>query len=110
MRSATWGTLPSLALRTAKDIGALIRERRRRLGLNQRDLATKVGVSRQWVVEVEHGKPRAELSLVLRALDALGVRLVPDAEKSSSRKSKLSSAGPDIDSIVDRHRLRRPGT
>lgn len=59
--------------RTPLDIGLTVRERRRKLGLNQSELAAKVGVSRQWVVAVEQGKPRAELGLVLRALNVLGV-------------------------------------
>jgi HTH-type transcriptional regulator/antitoxin HipB len=64
-----------IAIRTPRDLGALIRDRRRTLGLDQRTLADQVGVSRQWIIEVERGKPRAEVGLVLRTLEALGVRL-----------------------------------
>jgi hypothetical protein len=35
----------------------------------------KIGVSRQWVIEVEKGKARAEVGLILRALDALSIPL-----------------------------------
>ncbi|MCB9626849.1 MAG: helix-turn-helix transcriptional regulator [Sandaracinaceae bacterium] len=59
--------------RTPLDIGLTVRERRRELGLNQAELAAKVGVSRQWLVAVENGKPGAELGLVLRLLNVLGV-------------------------------------
>ena len=62
-----------MLIRTPIDLGALIRDRRRRLRLDQKSLAEKVGVSRQWIVEVEKGKPRAEVSLILRTLDALGI-------------------------------------
>ena len=65
-----------MLIRTARDLGAVIRDHRRRLGLGQQTLADRIGVSRQWVVEVEKGKPRAEVGLILRALDALGVTLV----------------------------------
>jgi HTH-type transcriptional regulator/antitoxin HipB len=34
-----------------------------KLGLDQKSLAQKVGVSRQWIVAVEHAKPRAEIGL-----------------------------------------------
>ena len=61
--------------RTPKDLGLLIRDHRRQLGLDQRDLAQRVGVSRQWIVEIEGGKPRAALVLVLRTLAALGLEL-----------------------------------
>ena len=61
-----------MRIRTPADLGALIRDRRIKLALDQRSLAQKVGVSRQWIVEVEKGKPRAEIGLLLRTIDALG--------------------------------------
>ena len=59
--------------RNATDIGLIMRERRRKLGLDQGELARRIKVSRQWIVEIEKGKPRAEIGLVLRALDALEI-------------------------------------
>ena len=61
--------------RTPQDLGLLIRDHRRQLGLDQHELAQRVGVSRQWIVEIEGGKPRAALGLVLRTLEALGLEL-----------------------------------
>jgi HTH-type transcriptional regulator/antitoxin HipB len=92
-------------VRTSKDIGALIRDRRKRLGLDQKSLAERVGVSRQWIIEVEHGKSRAAIGLVLRTLGALGVALAVAPPKSSRDKSV---ALPDIDAIVQRARARSP--
>jgi HTH-type transcriptional regulator / antitoxin HipB len=60
-----------MRVRTPKDIGLVIRERRRELGMDQAELARRVGVSRQWLVEIEGGKARAELGLVLRTLREL---------------------------------------
>jgi HTH-type transcriptional regulator / antitoxin HipB len=60
-----------MRVRTPKDIGLVIRERRRELGLDQAELARRVGVSRQWLVAIEGGKARAELGLVLRTLREL---------------------------------------
>lgn len=71
---ATSGPL-QLTLRTAKDIGLVIRDRRRALSLDQQSLAKRVGVSRQWIVEIERGKPRAEVGLLLRTLGVLGLRV-----------------------------------
>ena len=65
-----------MRVRNSNDIGALIRDHRRRLGLTQEALAERVGVSRQWLGDVERGKASAELGLVLRVVNALGVRLV----------------------------------
>ena len=79
-------------IRTPRDLGAAIRDRRRRRGWSQRELAEKVGVSRQWVNEAEKGKTRTEVGLVLRALDALDVTLWLDhAQRSPHVLHKESS-------------------
>lgn len=92
-----------MLIRTPTDLGAVIRDRRRRRGLDQHTLATKIGVSRQWVVEVEKGKPRAEVGLVLRALDALGVALSIAPTDTAAGKN-AAPGGVDIDQIVDKAR------
>lgn len=43
--------------------------------MDQRALAAQVGVSRQWVINREKGRPGAGLGLVFRALGILGLRL-----------------------------------
>ena len=87
-----------MLIRTAADLGAVIRDKRKRLKLDQSTLAKRIGVSRQWVIEVEHGHPRAELGLVLRALDALDVRLDTGGEPAGSHASTKSAV--DINAIV----------
>ena len=73
--------------RTPADLGAFIRDRRTKLGLDQRSLAQKVGISRKWIVEIEKGKPRAEIGLILRTLKALGVSLeLNDGTKQTLKK------------------------
>jgi HTH-type transcriptional regulator/antitoxin HipB len=100
-----------MRIRTPADLGALIRDHRTRLGLDQKSLAEKVGVSRQWIVDVEKGKTRAEIGLLLRTVGALGIAL--DAEKEAPGKPKDTSlshgvhAHIDIDSIVDSARRKR---
>jgi len=92
-----------MRVRTPIDLGALIRERRKALRLDQKTLAEKVGVSRQWIVDVEQGKPRLEIGLVLRTADALGIVLTVDKPTKGT-----SWAQPIIlDSIVDAARKRR---
>ena len=94
-----------MRIRTPIDLGAVIRDRRTKLGLTQESLAAKVGVSRQWIVEVEKGKPRAEIGLVLRTVEALGITLGSD-DPGKTRAQK----GPppiDIDSIVAGAREKR---
>lgn len=89
-----------MIVRTPTDVGALIRQRRRALQLDQRSLAERVGVSRQWLIDVERGKPRAELGLILRTLDALGVRLQV-GERLPAGKGTVAARVPDIDAIID---------
>jgi HTH-type transcriptional regulator/antitoxin HipB len=94
-----------MRIRTPVDLGALIRDRRIKLGLDQAALAKKVGVSRQWIVEVEKGKPRAEIGLLLRTIDALGILLA--AEKESPENNRDGATTVDIDSIVAAARGKR---
>lgn len=86
-------------VRTASDIGMFIKDRRRRQKLDQATLATMIGVNRRWIMEVERGKPRAEVGLILKALEALGLRLSLDSnDRPSSAENDLDV--PDIDAIV----------
>ena len=101
-----------MLVRTPKDVGALIRQRRADLALDQKTLAERVGVSRQWIIEIERGKARAELALVLRTLDVLGVRLRTASERTRGapagtlRAPVTVDAAPDIDAVVSA--ARRP--
>lgn len=96
-----------MRLRTAADIGAAIRHRRRTLGLDQATLAKRVGVSRQWVVEMERGKPRAALRLVLRTLEALGIALRIGDEAVASSGAPIPGSTVDLDALLDAHRSPR---
>jgi y4mF family transcriptional regulator len=62
-------------VRNSGDIAAVVRSRRKAIGLTQRELAERVGVSRQWVVAVEAGAPTAGVDLVLTALREVGLRV-----------------------------------
>lgn len=57
------------------DLAKIVRQRRCNLALSQAQLAAQVGVSRQWIIDIEKGKPRAELELTLTLLQALGLQL-----------------------------------
>jgi HTH-type transcriptional regulator/antitoxin HipB len=97
-----------MVIRNSSDLGALIRERRIKLGLDQISLAKKAGTSRKWLIEVESGKPRAEIGLILRTLKALGVALaVTDtAADVPPARTKARVAAVDIDQVIDS--LKRP--
>jgi HTH-type transcriptional regulator/antitoxin HipB len=64
-----------MRINSARDLGLQVRERRRDLAMTQAQLAAAAGVSRRWLSDLEAGKPRAEIELVLRTLYALGLTL-----------------------------------
>jgi HTH-type transcriptional regulator/antitoxin HipB len=98
----------AMQIRTAKDIGALIRDQRKNQKLDQAELAKKVGVNRRWVLEVERGKPRAEIGLVLKTLDALGLTLSIELEAAARRRGGGEVESVDIDAIIEN--ARKPKT
>jgi HTH-type transcriptional regulator / antitoxin HipB len=91
-----------------KNIGAIIRDKRIDNGLSQTELAKKIGASRFWVAEVERGKPRAELGLVLKALRALRLDLKIEALADPNQTAtEATSPSPtlravDLQSVLDR--------
>lgn len=50
---------------TTREAGMLLRSMREDAGLSQAELARRAGVSRRWLVDVENGKPSADMSRVL---------------------------------------------
>jgi HTH-type transcriptional regulator/antitoxin HipB len=83
-------------LTSARDIGLAVRDRRLELGLSQSQLASAADVSRRWLLALESGKPTAQLDLVFRTLDALG--LVVDVRTEST------PGNVDLDRLVSEHR------
>ena len=94
-----------MRIRNPTELGAFIRDRRSQLGLDQARLAEKARTSRKWLIEVEQGKPRAEIGLILGTLKALGVTLDlhTDSEESLSPGSAVvtKQQTPDIDSVLN---------
>jgi transcriptional regulator with XRE-family HTH domain len=70
-----------MRIRTVRELGLLVRGERRRRELSLQALAAQVGCSRQWLAGFELGSARAEITLVLRTLNVLGIRL--DAEPAA---------------------------
>lgn len=94
-----------MLIRTPTDLGAVIRDRRKQLKLDQAAFAKRIGVSRRWVIEIERGHPRAALALVLRAIDALDIHLDTSIEQAPRRPPQR---GVDIDAIVTQARKTKP--
>jgi len=88
-------------IRTATDLGAFIRQRRTKLGMDQVSLAQKAGTSRKWLVEVEQGKPGAEIGLILRTLKSLEISIDLEAGSSVETPASGKAKAPDINSVLD---------
>jgi HTH-type transcriptional regulator/antitoxin HipB len=101
-----------MRIRTAADLGAFIRERRTKLGMDQISLAKKAGTSRKWLVEVEQGKPGAEIGLILRTLKSLEISIDVEADSSVETPAQVKlfvERHPQGDYAVRRTSSERAG-
>jgi y4mF family transcriptional regulator len=60
---------------TPHDIGRLIRETRKRLGVTQKALALTSGTGLRFVIDLEKGKETCEIGKALTVLQTLGIRI-----------------------------------
>jgi HTH-type transcriptional regulator / antitoxin HipB len=88
---------------TLRTLAVAVKGRRLELGLSQAQIADQARVSRQWINEFEAGKPTAELGLVLRLLDALGLDVMLATRDEHERSTPPSV---DLDALLDQHRDR----
>ena len=58
-----------------KEIGNIIKERRKHLGVNQQTLADLAGVGLNTLVAIERGEGNPQLSTLLNILDTLGLQM-----------------------------------
>ena len=59
----------------AKEIGIIIKERRKHLGVNQQTLADLAGVGLNTLVAIERGEGNPQLSTLLTVFDTLGLQM-----------------------------------
>lgn len=75
----------------AQEFGAMVARARKALGLTQRDLALAINTGERFIVELEAGKPTAQLGKALAAAKAVGIRLEDSA--AAAERLRASSAG-----------------
>ena len=63
-------------IRHARELGALVREQRKRVALTQTDIAGLGNTGNRFIVELEHGKPTLQLQKVLDVMDLLGLEVI----------------------------------
>jgi HTH-type transcriptional regulator/antitoxin HipB len=91
-----------------RHLAATVRGRRQDLGLTQGELAARAGVSRPWLSELEGGKATAEIGLVLRVVDALGLRMelrAPDVADAAPERQPV-----DLDALLDDYEAEGDGS
>jgi HTH-type transcriptional regulator/antitoxin HipB len=69
--------------------------------MDQISLAKKAGTSRKWLVEVEQGKPGAEIGLILRTLKSLEIAINLRADSAVETSAQGNAKAPDINSVLD---------
>lgn len=62
-------------LRTAADVGALVREMRRAQGISQEQLAGVAGTGVRLISDLENGKSTVQIEKVIKVIEALGLGL-----------------------------------
>jgi len=58
---------------TPQQIGELVRNARKSLGVTQKDLALTSGTGLRFIIELERGKPTCQIGKVLTVLHTLGI-------------------------------------
>ncbi len=64
-----------MVVKQTKEIGELVRRRRKETGLTQRRTSGLAGVGVRFLGELERGKSTVELGRVLHVLDILGLEI-----------------------------------
>lgn len=65
-----------LVVRSAADLGQVVRQQRQASSLRQIDLAGIGNTGNRLIVDIEKGKPTVQLQKVLDVLDLLGLELI----------------------------------
>ena len=74
-------------IRSSVELGAVIRDQRKRLALKQLDLAGLGNTGNRFIVDLENGKPTVQLQKVLDLMDLLGLEVVVRSKASRSTSS-----------------------
>lgn len=102
-------------VRTLRDLGAAVRDARSSAGLTQQDLATRAGLARQWVIQLEGGRTNPTWENVRAVCDALDLTLTLSQTGPHDVDAPLPSPadvpqtpvsqpdGVDLDDLIDKH-------
>jgi y4mF family transcriptional regulator len=60
---------------TSAQIGALIRDTRKKMGVTQKNLALTSGTGMRFIIDLEKGKETCEIGKALAILNTLGIKI-----------------------------------
>ena len=69
-------TTTKLSKYTSKEIGKIIKDARKKIGVTQRSVALTSGTGLRFIIELEQGKPTCQLEKVLTVLRTLGLKII----------------------------------
>ena len=90
-------------VRTARDLGAVIKQTRQERGFTQTALARAVGVHQPKISAVEKGASGVRMGLVLQILRTLDVDLaiIAHSRQTKPRRKRQTQDDFDLDAIAD---------
>jgi HTH-type transcriptional regulator/antitoxin HipB len=94
-------SMKDITLHNAEQLGAAIRLKRREKNLTQSELAKLLGAERKWVLNLESGNSKAEIGLVLRAIEVLGLRAFL-TDKAQPERGPHDLKTPRLDQVFQR--------
>ncbi len=74
-------------INSSKDIGQIIRQARKKLGVTQRDLALIAGTGLRFIIDLEKGKDTCQIGKILQVLQVLGIQCTLSSTEVSSHES-----------------------
>jgi HTH-type transcriptional regulator / antitoxin HipB len=93
--------MKDIALRNAEQLGLALRTKRREKELSQAALAQMLGAERKWIIKLEAGNPKAELGMILKTLDTLGIGITLN-DHSRKAIEQRRAPSPTIDDVFSR--------
>lgn len=93
--------MKDMTLHNPEQLGAAIRLKRKEKNLTQSELAKLLGAERKWVLHLESGNSKAEVGLVLRAIEVLGLR-ASLGDKGQPGRGPHDLGTPRLDQVFQR--------
>jgi len=72
---AKGNTVPTITVNRFRDLGAVIKAARESRGQRQNELASELQITRQYLQDLENGRPNLYITRLLRSMNSLGITI-----------------------------------